>query len=87
MQSLGFKQKAPPEVQEQMKLHIMAHEYFMMEQATKSPAFAQILGSLPSFPVFADFPAVPPLPPMPPPEEVAPSGPMTEGQMQPTPVQ
>lgn len=87
IQPLGFKQKAPPELQEAMKLHIMATEYMLLDKAAQNPALAQALSVLPYFPMFADLPAVPPLPPMPPPEEVAPSGPMTEGQMQPTPVQ
>ena len=55
-----------------------------MDMAAKNPAMAQALSTLPNFPAFAEFPAVPPMPVMPPPEGVEPSGPMTEGQMQPT---
>lgn len=84
IQSLGYKQKAPPEVQEAMRIHIMAHEFMLMDMAAKNPAMAQALSTLPNFPAFAEFPAVPPMPVMPPPEGVEPSGPMTEGQMQPT---
>lgn len=84
IQSLGYKQKAPPEVQEAMRVHIMAHEFMLMDMAAKNPAMAKALSTLPNFPAFAEFPAVPPTPVMPPPEAVEPSGPITEGQMQPT---
>ena len=76
IQSLGYKQKASPEIQEQMKLHIMATEYMLMDKAAKNPAMAQALSTLPYFPIFADFPAVPPAPLPPPPPEVEPSGPL-----------
>lgn len=78
MQAFGFKEKAPPEVIEKMKLHIMTTEMMMMDAAVKNPAFAQILSTLPNFPVFAEFPALPPAPPMMPPEPAAPAGPMAE---------
>ena len=77
MQSLGYKEKAPPEVIEIQKLHIMTHEFMMMDLAAKNPAFAQILATLPNFPVFAEFPATAPQMPLPPeampPEEVPPA--------------
>lgn len=85
IQPLGFKQKAPPEIQEQMKLHIAATEYMLLDKAVQNPALAQALAALPYFPMFAELPPVPPTPPMMPPEgQVAPSGPLTEGQMNPT---
>lgn len=85
IQPLGFKQKAPPEVQEQMKLHIAATEYMLLDKAAQNPALAQALAALPYFPMFAELPPVPPAPPMMPPEgQVAPSGPLTEGQLNPT---
>lgn len=62
IQALGFKTKCPPEIQEQMKLHIMATEYMLLDQAVKNPALAQQLQALPYFPIFASFPAVPPPP-------------------------
>lgn len=68
MQSLGFKEKAPPEVIEAQKLHIMAHEYFLIDKSAQNPALAQILMTMPDFPIFAELPPVPPLPPMLPPE-------------------
>jgi hypothetical protein len=83
IQSLGYKQKAPPEIQKDMELHIMATEFFMMDHAVKNPAFAQQLSTLPMFPIFADFPAAPPMPPPMPTEQVEPSGPMTEPTAQP----
>ena len=86
LQAVGFKQKAPPEVQQQMILHIMAHEYMMMDQSVKSPAFAQMVMALPQFPVFADIPPAPPAPMLPPLEGTPePSGPMAEAAPQPPP--
>ena len=85
IQPLGFKQKAPPEIQEQMKLHIAATEYMLIDKAAQNPALAQALSTLPYFPMFAELPPVPPVPPMLPPEgQTEPSGPLTEGQMNPT---
>lgn len=80
IQSLGFKQKASPQIQNDMQMHIMATEYFLMDQAVKSPALAQILGTMPYFPMFAEFPAVPPMPMPVAPEQgqVEPSGPLVE---------
>ncbi len=63
MQSLGFKQKASPEVQEQMRIHVMAHEYMLINAASKNPAMMQLLGTIPDFPTFADLPIMPPMPP------------------------
>lgn len=84
IQAMGFKQKASPEIQNAIKLHIMAHEYLMIDLAVKSPAFAQLVTTLPGFPLFANLPPVPPMPPMPPmgpemgPGSAKPSGPMAE---------
>jgi len=86
IQPIGFKMKAPVEVQEAMKLHIAATEYMLMDKAVINPALAQSLASLPYFPMFADLPPVPPAPmpmEMPMEEEVNPSGPLTEGEMVP----
>lgn len=86
IQPLGFKQKAPPEIQEQMFLHIAATEYQLIDKAAVNPALAQALAALPYFPMFAELPPVPPMPPpeLMPPEQVAPSGPLTEGQLNPS---
>lgn len=86
IQPIGFKMKAPVEVQEAMKLHIAATEYMLMDKAVINPALAQSLASLPYFPMFADLPPVPPAPmptEMTMEEEVNPSGPLTEGEMVP----
>ncbi len=64
IQPLGFKQKASPEVQSTMGLHILTHEMFMIDQAIKNPAYQQLLLMLPGFPMFAELP--PPAPIMPP---------------------
>lgn len=89
IQPIGFKMKAPPEVQDAMKLHIAATEYMLMDKAVVNPALAQQLAALPYFPMFAELPPVPPAPmpmPMPmegQPVEGEPLGPLTEGQMMP----
>jgi hypothetical protein len=77
VQSLGFKQKASPEIQEQMRLHIMATEFMMIDHAIKNPAYAQVLLTVPQFPIYAELPPMPP-PPMPMPAQVEPSGPLAE---------
>jgi hypothetical protein len=93
IQSMGFKQKASPEIQNAIKLHIMAHEYLMIDLAVKSPPFAQMVGALPGFPLFANLPPVPEMPPMPPmgpemgPGTAKPSGPMAEQGPPPAPEQ
>lgn len=65
IQSLGYKEKASPEIQEQMKLHIMATEYMLLDKAVTNPALAQALATMPYFPIFAGLPAVPPAVPIP----------------------
>jgi hypothetical protein len=58
IQDIGFKMKSSDEVQSNMKDHIMAHEYLMMDMAGKSTAFAQLLNaSCPQFPMFLELPA------------------------------
>ena len=66
IQAIGFKQKATPEVQRDIELHIMAHEYMMIDHALKNPIYQQVLAGLPQFPIFANLPPPPPMPPMPP---------------------
>lgn len=66
MQAPGFKQKAPPEVQEAMKAHIMGTEYLMMEKAMRNPLYTQVLATLPGFPIYLSAPIPPPMPTVPP---------------------
>jgi len=61
MQDYAFKTKANPEVQQAFKDHLLATEFLMMEQAQKSPLFAQGLQTLVQFPIYM---TPPPLPPM-----------------------
>lgn len=62
IQSLGFKQKASPDIQKSMADHIMATEQLMMEQALKSSAYAQMINMhCPQFPMYLD-PNMPPSP-------------------------
>lgn len=92
IQPMGFKLKAPPEVQEAMALHIAATEYMLLDKAVINPALAQALATLPYFPMFAQLPPVPPPPPPMPvepgmegemPTDVPPSGPLVDGRMMP----
>ena len=64
IQDIGFKTKTKPEIQMQMKSHILATEMLMWEQSKKSPAFAQGLMALPMFPMLFVIPMPPPMPPM-----------------------
>lgn len=84
IQSLGYKQKAPPEIQKQMENHIAATEYLLIDQAVQNPAMAQALSVMPYFPIFASLPPAPM--PMAPGPDMQPSGPMAEpsAQMQPS---
>lgn len=79
IQAVGFKQKADPQIQETIKDHIMATEYFMIDHAMKNPMYQQVLAGLPQFPIFANLPPAPPMPmPMPPqgpPQGLPPQGP------------
>lgn len=65
IQDVGFKQKASPQIQMDIRNHIMAHEYLMIDHAMKNPTFQQVLMGIPQFPIFANLPPAPPLPPMP----------------------
>ncbi|KHD88848.1 MAG: hypothetical protein OM95_06950 [Bdellovibrio sp. ArHS] len=63
MQAMGFKQKAPPEIQAAMQDHIMATEMLMMDMSLNNQAFAQrIIVECPQFPLFMEVP--PPIPQM-----------------------
>lgn len=71
IQSMGFKQKAPPQVQKDMVDHITAHEMLMMEHAKNNPVYMQVLiQKLPQFPLFfetpPETPQAPPMGPVPP---------------------
>lgn len=55
IQSLGFKTKTPVEIQERMKNHILATEFLMSKQATKSPAYAQVVGQIPNWPMYYEL--------------------------------
>lgn len=59
IQSIGYKQKADPQIQEQMKVHIMAHEFLMIDQAMKNPLYQQALATLQGFPIYAEIPPPP----------------------------
>lgn len=59
IQPTGFKQKASPEIQDCMKLHILTHEMFMIDQAIKNPLYQQALALLQGFPMFAELPPAP----------------------------
>ena len=74
IQDIGFKTKAAPQAQKDMKDHIMATEMLMVDQAEKNPSFAQLLTALPMFPMFF---TPPPVIPNPPTEAIAPAA--TEG--------
>jgi len=52
IQDIGFKTVTDPQKQELMKAHIAGTEYLMIEQAKKSPQYAQLLITLPNFPIF-----------------------------------
>lgn len=52
IQDIGFKTVTDKARQDAMKLHIMATEMLMVDQATKSPQYAQQLLMLPMFPMF-----------------------------------
>lgn len=88
MQEPGFKQNAAPEVIKAMEDHLMATEMMMMDQAAKSPSFAQMLMvECPQFPLLMTPPPPPPPPMMgpeggPPPEMMAEGGPV-DGPMPP----
>lgn len=87
IQSIGFKEKASPEIQQDMQNHILAHEMMMMDHAMKNPAYQQMLIALGSFPIFAELPLqvqAAMMPPMAPP--IAPEGPMEESSVQPMPM-
>ena len=63
MQSLGFKQKASPEMRVEMDEHCMGHEMIMMDMMEKNPAFAQrVIAECPQFPMFMEMPIAPPAP-------------------------
>ena len=64
MQPLGFKQKAPPEVQEAMNTHLLTTESMMIERALKNPLYMQSLQLLSGFPMLAEVPLQPPPMPM-----------------------
>lgn len=76
IQAIGYKQNASPEIQQQMKDHIMAHEMLMMDMAANNPAFGQrIIVECPQFPIYMEAP-LPPMPAMPPEGQVDPQGQM-----------
>lgn len=53
IQGLGFKQKAPPQVQQAMIDHIKATEFLMFNQANRSPQFKQaIMVQCSQFPIY-----------------------------------
>lgn len=83
MQEPGFKQSASPEIIKAMEGHVLATEMFMMNQAMRSPTFAQMLAlECPQFPLMMAPPQPPPMPPggmMPPPE----GEPVMEGDVPP----
>ena len=85
IQSVGFKEKAGPEIQQAMQDHILTHEIMMMDHAMKNPAYQQMLLALGSFPIFAELP-MQVQPPLPPPPPITPEGPMTEPSVQPMPM-
>lgn len=65
MQDIGFKTKAPLEVQEAMKQHVLATEMLMFEQGLKNPVYAQFIQqSCPQFPMLWTPPPPPPMPPI-----------------------
>ena len=78
IQTMAFKQKAPPEIQAQMEEHILATEMLMMDASINNPSFAQkIMVECPQFPLFMEVPPAPPqVVPMedaPPPQEPSPT--------------
>lgn len=73
MQEFRFKYKTSPAIQERFKDHVTAHEMLMVEQAKRSPGFAEQLAQLTMFPMFFVPPAPPAMPPeMPMPAEAQP---------------
>lgn len=52
VQELSYKTMTPENVQEKMKLHIMAHEMLLVQRAKVNPALMQQLQAMPSFPMF-----------------------------------
>lgn len=83
IQDVGFKMKTDDDIQEAMKDHIMATEMLMMEQASKSRMFGQLVSQrCPQFPLFFSPPAPPPMPmPMPIGGEI-PGGPAPVGTLE-----
>lgn len=85
IQPMGFKQKAPPEIIQQMEDHITAHEMVLMDMAMINPILRErIAVECPQFPLFMELPPMPPPMPLPgeeidpvlPPEPMQPEQPM-----------
>ena len=63
VQEYSFKYQTPPEAQERLINHILAHEMLMVEHAKKNPKFDQELAQLALFPMFYVIPqAIAPAP-------------------------
>ena len=63
IQDVGFKTKSDPQVQKDMKDHLLATEMLMWQQSYKSQSFAQLVNiQCPQFPMFFEIPKPPPMP-------------------------
>lgn len=82
IQSLGFKQKAPPEVKAAKIKHLETTEMLMTDHAIKNPIYAEILKTLPGFPIYATAPPAPLPPPGMMPSGTEAQGPIGDPQAQ-----
>lgn len=89
IQDIGFKTQATPEVQKNMREHILATEFLMWQMANRSSAYMNLINVMcPQFPIYFTVPKMPSPEalgiPQPPPQDAAPgSGKVAGAKSQP----
>jgi len=74
MREWSFKNRTPADTRKKLEDHVMAHEFLIMDMASKNPTIAQALTSIPGFPLFFKPGMTPAAAPMTPEEDMIAAG-------------